>query len=144
MLAQVNAAISLLVPALSDGGGGDVLASEPVTTSGQDPGEVADLGVAVSRSEVTQHLPVPANKLRAKPAAGDLSPVPTKTKAEDEALSQEGTRTSVKLEKKPRKSKKRMDEFDSLFNQLEAEKPAKKKKKRAKGDEFDDLFSSLV
>lgn len=114
-----------------------------VTESGQGSREIADLGVTVSRSEVEQHVPVPAEEPRRKAAAGDLGPEPAETKAE-EALSEEGTSTSRKLEKKPKTAKKRVDEFESLFDSLGTGKPAKKKKKRTKGDEFDDLFSSLV
>jgi ribonuclease MRP protein subunit RMP1 len=143
VLAQVNAAISPLVQALSGEGDGDFPAStgKKVTESSKDVQEVADLGVAISRSEIEQHVSGLGDKPKVRQSVKDRSPKPRELKAED--ISEEGSSAVRKLEEKPRKSKKSRDEFDSLFDSLEAKKPAKKKK-RKKGDEFDSLFSSLV
>lgn len=140
----MNAAITPLVPALSEQADGEVLPLAEKTTPDSTIGvmEVADLGVAISRSEIEQHMSKPEPKSKAKHAVEDLSPKPGVTDAE-KISSGEGTSTSSKVEQKSKKSKKSRDEFDSLFDSLETKKPSKKKN-RKKADEFDDLFSSLL
>ena len=152
VLAQVHAAVAPLVPALSGEGeeGGDGLL--PSATTGpvvagpdRDVQGGADLGIAVSRSEVERQPSKAARRPEVKQGLEHRGPEPSETLAEDEPLQERVTVPSSKPEEKPKKSKKSRDEFDSLFDSLEANKPPKKKKKKQKkGDEFDDLFSSLV
>lgn len=145
MLAQVNAAITPLTPALSEALEGNALIRAETTAS--DPGkgaqEVTDLGVAISRSEIEQRLSKEAHKPEAKEPDDHLITMRTHETDVEKMCLDEGKTTSGKLEGKPSKSKKSRDEFDSLFDSLDTKKPSKKKK-RKKGDEFDSLFSSLV
>ncbi|OIW33853.1 hypothetical protein CONLIGDRAFT_198192 [Coniochaeta ligniaria NRRL 30616] len=138
VLAQVNAAITPLVPGLSDEADGDVL---PLKQT-KDAQEAPDLGVAISRSEIEQRVLTQAEQPNPKRAVEDLSAKSSETDGRETSL-EEGKSTSRKVGGKAGKSKKSRDEFDSLFDSLETKKPSKKKK-RKKGDEFDDLFSSLV
>jgi ribonuclease MRP protein subunit RMP1 len=143
VLAQVNTAIAPWAPALSEVAEKDVqvLLDTAGLASSKDAHDAADLGIAVSRSDIEQRVLATTSKVeqrvedsgkgsRGMDVAG-LSP-------------KEEISTRIEAQERPKKSKKRKDEFDSLFDSLEPKKTVKKKKKLKKGDEFDNLFSSLI
>ncbi|KAB5558378.1 hypothetical protein GE09DRAFT_1221496 [Coniochaeta sp. 2T2.1] len=148
VLAQVNAAVEMLVPPEeTDGDAAVTAAGKTVTGKGiTDATDVPDMGVAISRGEIGQRgSSKQVETQRSKPAVeSHYSPKPGKTKGESvSSEKQRSTTTSGTVKEAPKRLKNR-DEFDSLFDLLET-KPAKKKKKRkTDGDEFDNLFSSLV
>lgn len=132
ILAQVNAAVTPLSSAQVDDNGIPVVQEETIPptpmskTEAHGVADVADLGVSVSREELRRQVIVPEPRVRSTLASADPEENPIHQVHED-----------------LRKRKKRKDEFDDLFDSLQA-KDTKKKKKRKKKDEFDDMFSSLV
>ncbi|KAB5570338.1 hypothetical protein GE09DRAFT_704328 [Coniochaeta sp. 2T2.1] len=149
VLAQVNAAIELLVPP-EETDSDDAVPAAGKTVPGNgtiDATDVTDMGVAISREEIGQRgSSNPVETPRGKPAVeSHYCPKASKAKGGKVLSEKQGsTTTSGEVKEAPKKSKKSRDEFDS-FDSLET-KPAKKKKKKRKkdGDEFDNLFSSLV